>query len=152
VLFVCTHNAARSQMAEALLRRHGEPDFEVHSAGTEPGRVHPLAIRAMAEVGIDIAAARSKSVDEYLDESFDFVVTVCDKAREACPMFPHAQESLHWGYDDPSLVEGTDDERLAAFRQTATAIAERIRQFVSLARAERGGPAESATSGAHPTG
>jgi arsenate reductase len=150
VLFVCTHNSARSQMAEALLRRHGGDAFEVTSAGTEPGRVHPLAIQAMAEVGIDMSDARSKSVAQFLDEPFDYVITVCDQARQVCPVFPGAHESLHWDYADPSIVEGSDEERLAAFRRTATAIAERIHTFVVLARRRR--HASAATLRADRTG
>ena len=115
VLFVCTHNSARSQMAEALLERAGGPDLEVHSAGTEPSPVDPYAIRVLAEVGIDRSQARSKPVTEFLGQRFDYVVTVCDQARETCPVFPGATTTLHWGLDDPSTVQGSDADRLAAY-------------------------------------
>lgn len=135
VLFVCTGNSARSVMAEALLRRHGAERFEVHSAGTEPKGVNPLTVRVLSEAGIDASWARSTSVDEYLGQSFDYVITVCDQARQSCPVFPGAHESLHWGYEDPAAVEGTEDERLAAFRRVFTQLGERIGQFVTVTRA-----------------
>lgn len=131
VLFLCTHNAARSQMAEGLLRRMG--DFEVFSAGTEKTRVHPLAIEAMREVGIDIRGQRSKTLDEFQGERFDYVITVCDQANENCPIFPGATERLHWSFDDPGAATGTDDERLRVFRQTRDAIRNRLRMFQTIA-------------------
>jgi arsenate reductase len=137
VLFVCTGNSARSLMAEALLRRRGGPDFDVFSAGTEPRGVNPLTLRALLEAGIPSDGLRSKSVSEYLDQSFDYVVTVCDDARQVCPVFPGLHESLHWGYDDPAAVEGPEEIRMAAFRKTLTAIGERVNQFATLARAAR---------------
>jgi arsenate reductase len=137
VLFVCTGNSARSLMAEALLRHRGGADFEVFSAGTEPRGINPLTLRALAEVGIPSDGLRSKSVTEYLDDVFDYVVTVCDNAREVCPVFPGVHESLHWGYDDPAAVQGSEPVRLAAFRTTLTAMGERINQFASLVRAAR---------------
>jgi arsenate reductase len=133
VLFVCTHNSARSQIAEALLGRFGGDAFEVHSAGTEVTRVNPYAIRVLAESGIDWTAGRSKSIIEFLDRRFDYVITVCDRARATCPVFPGSSNSLHWGLDDPSEVEGTDEEKLAAFRRTQTEIAGRLRPFVEVA-------------------
>jgi len=133
VLFVCTHNSARSQLAEALLGRYGGPDFEVHSAGTEETRVNPYAIRVLAEAGIDWSEARSKVITEFLDRRFDYVITVCDRARETCPVFPGSTNTLHWGLDDPSEVEGTDEERLAAFRRTEQEIAARLRPFIEVA-------------------
>ena len=133
VLFVCTHNSARSQLAEALLGRYGGPDFEVHSAGTEATRVNPYAIRVLAEAGIDWSEARSKVITEFLDRRFDYVITVCDRARETCPVFPGSTNTLHWGLDDPSEVEGTDEERLAAFRRTEQEIAARLRPFIEVA-------------------
>jgi len=139
VLVVCTGNSARSIMAEALLRQHGGDAFEVHSAGTVPKGVNPLTLRTLAEAGIDGSFARSKSVDEYLGQSFDYVITVCDQARDVCPVFPGVRESLHWGYGDPAAAEGTDEERLVVFRRVFTQMAERIRQFVLLARREREG-------------
>ena len=133
VLFVCTGNSARSLMAEALLRQHGGSAFEVHSAGTEPKGVNPLTLRVLAAVGIDASWARSKSVDEFVGQSFDYVITVCDQARQSCPVFPGAHESLHWGYEDPAEAEGTDEERLVVFRRVLTQIGERIGLFIPLA-------------------
>jgi arsenate reductase (thioredoxin) len=134
VLFVCTHNSARSQIAEALLGRYGGADFEVHSAGTEATRVNPLAIRVLAESGIDWSGARSKVITEFLGRRFDYVITVCDRARETCPVFPGSTNTLHWGLDDPSEVGGTDEERLAAFRRTRQEVADRLRPFIEEAR------------------
>ena len=134
VLFVCTGNSARSVMAEALLRQHGGDAFEVYSAGTEPKGVNPLTLRVLAEAGIDASWARSKSVDEFLGQSFDYVVTVCDQARQSCPVFPGVQESLHWGYEDPAAAEGTEEERLAVFRKVFLQLGERILQFATLTR------------------
>ena len=137
VLFVCTGNSARSQIAEALLRQFGGDDFVVFSAGTEPKGVNPLTVRALSEVGIDWSAARSKSVSEFLDQPFDYVITVCDRARQSCPVFPGEHNSLHWGLDDPAEVDGTDEEKLAAFRRTRTEVATRLRPFIELARRAR---------------
>ena len=137
VLFICTGNSARSQMAEALLRRAGGDRFAVASAGTEPKAVNPLAIRALAEVGLDISAARSKSLTEFIDQSFDAVVTVCDRARESCPVFPGAMRTLHWSLDDPAEAIGTEEERLEVFRATRSEIERRIRRFVAATRPAR---------------
>ena len=134
VLFVCTGNSARSVMAEALLRHRGGSDFEVHSAGTEPKGINPLTIRTLAEIGVDASWARSKSVTEFLGQRFDYVVTVCDQARQSCPVFPGVHESLHWGYEDPAAAEGTDEERMLVFRQVLIQIGERINLFIPLAR------------------
>ena len=144
VLFVCTHNSARSQIAEALLQRYGGADFEVHSAGTEATRVNPYAVRVLAEQGIDWSAARSKVITEFLDQSFDYVITVCDRARETCPVFPGSTNTLHWGLDDPSEVEGTDEERLAAFRRTQLEVSTRLRPFIEVALRAAGRPRGSA--------
>ena len=133
VLFVCTGNSARSIMAEALLRRHGGDRFEVHSAGTDPRGVNPLTLRVLAEAGIDASWARSKSVNGFLGQRFDYVVTVCDQARQVCPVFPGVHESLHWGYEDPAEATGTEEERLRVFRRVFTAMGERTQQFVVLA-------------------
>ena|SRR5487761_1994346 len=138
VLFVCTGNSARSQMAEAILGHLSRRDFDVHSAGTHPGNVHPLTIRALSEIGVDWSGARSKSVTEYLDEPFDYVITVCDQAREACPVFAGEHESLHWSFDDPAAAEGTDVERLAIFRRVMGELEARITPFVDVARRTRG--------------
>ena len=133
VLFVCTGNSARSQIAQALLQRFGGDAFEVHSAGSRPKGVHPLTIRTLADAGIDWSAARSRSVNEFLGQAFDYVITVCDRARTECPVFPGSQNTLHWGLDDPAEVEGTDDERLAAFQRTRMEIALRLRPFIEVA-------------------
>jgi arsenate reductase (thioredoxin) len=132
VLFVCTHNSARSQIAEALLGRYGAPDFEPRSAGTEATRVNPYAVRVLAELGIDWSHARSKVITEFLDQEFDYVITVCDRARETCPVFPGSQNTLHWGLDDPSEVEGSDDQKLAAFRRTQVEVTARLRPFIEV--------------------
>jgi arsenate reductase len=116
-------------MAEALLRHHGGDEFEVHSAGTVPRGVNPLTLKVLAEAGIDASFVRSKSVNEYLGQVFDYVVTVCDQARQVCPVFPGVHESLHWGYNDPAEVTGSEEERLASFRRVFIQIGERVRQF-----------------------
>lgn len=139
VLFVCTGNSARSLLGEAVLRQRGGAAFEVASAGTHPSGVNPMTIRALDEAGLPTDGLRSKSVSEFLDEHFDYVITVCDDARQVCPVFPGEHESLHWGYDDPSAVDGPDPVRMAAFRRTLTAMAERISQFVTLVNAESPG-------------
>ena len=126
VLFLCTHNSARSQMAEGLLRYLAGDRFEAMSAGTEATRVRPLAVRAMEEIGIDISGQESKTLDRYLQEPFDHVITVCDDANEACPFFPGAANRLHWSFEDPSKAEGTEEERLAVFRSVRDQIRERI--------------------------
>src|SRR6266849_1446351 len=117
VLFLCTHNSARSQMAEGLLRHLGGQRFDVFSAGTEASRVRPLAIRAMAELGIDISGQQSKALERYLDQSFDAVITVCDQANEVCPVFYGAKQRLHWSFPDPSAARGSEAEQLAVYRQ-----------------------------------
>ena len=134
VLFVCTHNSARSQIAEALLTRDGGNDFEVYSAGTEITRVNPYAVKVIEDAGIDWSAARSKSVTEFIGQPFDYVITVCDRARATCPVFPGSSNTLHWDLDDPSEVEGTDAERLAAFRKTAAEVSARLAPFSEAAR------------------
>jgi len=126
VLFLCTHNSARSQMAEGLLRHVAGDRFEVASAGTVETRVHPLAIRAMAELGVDITGQSSKTLGRYLGEPFDAVITVCDRAAETCPIFPGAKEKLHWSFEDPSAAEGGEEARLAAFRKVRDQIRARL--------------------------
>ena len=133
VLFVCTGNSARSQMAEAILRQIGRGAFETFSAGTDPRGVNPLTMRALANVGIDASAARSKSVTEFLGQSFDYVITVCDRARESCPVFPGGAESLHWGFDDPAEATGSESERLAVFELVLGEISARLRTFAPAA-------------------
>ena len=126
VLFLCTHNSARSQMAEGLLRHLAGDRFEAHSAGTEATHVRPLAIKAMEEVGVDISGQESKTLERYLEDPFDYVITVCDDANEACPFFPGAKNRLHWSFRDPSRAEGSEEERLAVFRSVRDRIGERI--------------------------
>lgn len=134
VLFLCTHNSSRSQMAEGLLQARGGTRYLVFSAGTHPRKVHPLAIKAMAELGIDIseqAGHRAKGIEEFETEPpMDLVVTVCDEAAEECPYFPRARRQEHWGYPDPSAATGSEEERLAVFRRVRDAIAARIDFFV----------------------
>jgi arsenate reductase len=125
-------------MAEALLRHHGGADFDVNSAGIEPKGVNPFTLRTLEAHGLDHEWARSKSVDEFIDQSFEYVITVCDDARTVCPVFPGEKQTvLHWGYEDPAKVEGTDEERLAAFENTLTMMAMRITSFVDIARRDR---------------
>jgi arsenate reductase (thioredoxin) len=126
VLFLCTHNSARSQMAEGLLRHLAGDRFESMSAGTEATHVRPLAVRVMEEIGIDISHQESKTLDRYLGEPFDHVITVCDDANEACPFFPGAANRLHWSFEDPSKAEGSEKERLAVFRSVRDRIRQRI--------------------------
>lgn len=117
-------------MAEGLLRARGGETFEVSSAGTEETRVHPLAIEAMKEIGIDIGAHTSKTLDRFVGDPWDFVITVCDRANESCPLFPGGKQRLHWSFDDPSAATGAEAERLAAFRRIRDEIDARIRSFV----------------------
>ena len=133
VLVVCTGNSARSILGEALLRHLGGDRIEAHSAGTHPGSVNPLSLRVLGEAGISTEGLRSKSISEYLGQRFDYVITVCDDARDACPVFPGVHESMHWGFPDPAKAEGTDEERLAAFRSVFTGLGQRIHQFLPLA-------------------
>jgi arsenate reductase len=132
ILVLCTHNSARSQMAEGILRHLGGVRVEVHSAGTVATRVHPLAIAAMAEKEIDISGQRSKHLDEFAGQAFDSVITVCDNARESCPVFPGAPEKIHWSIPDPSAVEGDEATRARAFRVASDELMTRIRYLLSL--------------------
>ena len=127
VLILCTGNSARSQMAEGLLRHMGEGRFEVYSAGTKASFVGPQAIEAMREIGIDISGHRSKSVDEFAGQEFDYVITVCDNANENCPVFPGKTKRIHWSFDDPAEARGTEEEKLAVFRRVRNEIAEKLR-------------------------
>ena len=126
VLFLCTHNSARSQMAEGLLRHLAGDRFEVMSAGTEATHVRPLAVKAMYELGIDISGQESKTLERYLRETFDYVVTVCDDANEACPLFPGAKRRLHWSFKDPAQATGSEEERLRVFQSVRNEIRERV--------------------------
>lgn len=132
VLFLCTHNSARSQMAEGILRYFGGDTVEVASAGSDPQPVHPLAVSAMAEMGIDIAGQRPKHLDEYAGQTFDTIITVCDRVRETCPVFPGDPERIHWSFPDPAEVRGTQEERHRAFKQTAVQLATRIHHLLIL--------------------
>jgi arsenate reductase (thioredoxin) len=131
VIFVCTHNSARSQMAEGMLRAWGGDRFEVFSAGTEATRVRPEAIAVMSELGIEIGGHTSKTFEPFLGESFNWLVTVCDDAREACPTLPGVQQQAHWSIEDPSAVEGDDETRLSAFRAARDDLRDRIRSFIA---------------------
>lgn len=143
VLILCTGNSCRSQMAEGWLRHDLGELVEVASAGTHPaGYVHPMAIRAMAEVGVDISDHQSKHVEELKKRSWDLVVTVCDSAREECPIFPNASETVHMGFPDPVLVGGSEEARLAAFRQVRDAIRDQlVPQVASRLRQKNDRPA-----------
>jgi arsenate reductase (thioredoxin) len=130
VLFLCTHNSARSQMAEGFLRALAGDRFEVASAGTHATRVHPLAIRAMADVGIDLGGHASKIVDELVAQRWDYVITVCDAANEACPVFPTKTSRLHWSFEDPAQATGSDDQRLEVFRRIRDQVKRRITDWL----------------------
>ena len=129
VLILCTGNSARSQMAEGLLRHNAGDRFEVFSAGTKPSHVRPEAIAAMRELGIDISGHRSKSVDEFAAQEFDYVLTVCDNAKETCPIFPRGALAIHRAFEDPAEVEGSEETRLAAFRRVRDEIREYLKDF-----------------------
>jgi arsenate reductase len=126
VLFLCTHNSARSQMAEALLRHLAGDRFEAYSAGTEATRVRPLAIKAMAELGVDLSAQQSKTLERYLDQPFEAVVTVCDDANQACPIFPGGKQRLHWSLPDPSTATGSEQQQLQVYRAVRDQLRQRI--------------------------
>jgi arsenate reductase (thioredoxin) len=130
VLFVCTHNSARSQMAEGMLRAWAGDRFEALSAGTEATSVRPEAIAAMAEIGLDISGQRSKRVDPFLGQSLSWLITVCDEARAACPSFPGVARQAHWSIEDPSAVTGSEGERLEAFRRARDDLRDRVRSFI----------------------
>lgn len=130
VLILCTGNSARSQMAEGLLRHDGGGKFEVESAGVISSFVRPQAIKAMKEIGIDISGHRSKSVDEFAGQDFDFVITVCDNAKESCPVFPGKVQRIHWSFDDPAEAEGSEEEKLAVFRRVRDEIHEHLQEFI----------------------
>ncbi len=131
VLFLCTANSCRSQMAEGLLRHLGGDQFEAASAGAQPSKLNPDAVRVMQEIGIDISGQRSKDSAEFLGQHFSYVITVCDNAKEACPVFPGAMWNLHWDLVDPAAARGTEEERLAVFRRVRDQIEERIQEFIA---------------------
>ena len=130
VLFLCTANSCRSQMAEGLLRHRSQGNIAVASAGTEPRTIHPDAIWCMAEIGIDISAQRAKSLDLFLGEHIDYVITVCDRAKDSCPVFPGAAEHLHWSIPDPALAQGAEEERRQVFRQVREELKVRIEELL----------------------
>ena len=130
VLILCTGNSCRSQMAEGWLRHFGGSEIEVYSAGTRPSFVHPLAIQVMKEIGIDISSHTPKHVDQFLEQSFDYVITVCDNAKETCPVFfGKVGTQLHIGFEDPAEASGTDEEVLSVFRKVRDEIEEQFRKF-----------------------
>jgi arsenate reductase (thioredoxin) len=133
VIFVCTHNSARSQMAEGMLRAWGGDRFDAFSAGTEQTRVRPEAIKVMAEIGIDIGDHTSKTLEPFTGQAFSWLITVCDRAREACPTLPGVRQQAHWSIDDPSEVEGDENVRLDAFRSARDHLRDRIHMFVLAA-------------------
>ncbi|HUJ71529.1 MAG TPA: arsenate reductase ArsC [Verrucomicrobiae bacterium] len=134
VLFLCTGNSCRSQMAEGLLRTLGGEQFDACSAGAKPtGHVHPLAIKAMAEVDIDLSNHTSKSLDVFDGQKFDCLITVCDHAREACPTYAGAKNQLHWNFDDPAHASGSEEQKLAVFRRVRDEIRARVEEFVHTA-------------------
>ena len=129
VLILCTGNSARSQMAEGLLREIGGNRFEVESAGVIKSFVRLQAIEAMKEIGIDISGHRSKSVEEFTGQNFDYVITVCDNAKESCPVFPGNVKRIHWSFDDPAETTGSNAEKLEVFRRVRNEIGEKLREF-----------------------
>ncbi|MGA2963566.1 MAG: arsenate reductase ArsC [Candidatus Korobacteraceae bacterium] len=131
VLFLCTGNSCRSQMAEGWLRHFAGDRFEALSAGMKPSQVNPLAIKAMGEAGIDISAHRSKHASEFLGQHTPYVITVCDNAKESCPIFPGPCQRMHWPFEDPALATGTDEERLRVFRRVRDEIRDAVSGFVS---------------------
>lgn len=128
VLFLCVHNAARSQLAEGLLRKMAGDRFDVYSAGSEPSHISPYAVRVLHDEGIDASGQYSKSMQQFVSQPFDYVITLCDE--EVCPVFPGAAQRLHWGLPDPLAAEGDSFERLQAFRDTADALKQKLAEFV----------------------
>ena len=131
VLFICTKNSARSQIAEALVNHDLMGRFEAFSAGTDPSEVHPLAIGVMKEIGIDISSQRSKGLDEFRDQAFDYVITLCSQADEACPVFFGGTKKIHMGFQDPAAMAGTEEERLVAFRKVRDEIRTQVVGFLA---------------------
>jgi arsenate reductase len=134
VLILCTGNSARSQIAEGLLRHDGGDTFVVESAGLEPSFVRPEAIEVMREIGVDISNHRSKSIDEFSEQPFDFVITVCDNANQHCPIFPGKSERIHWSVADPAGVAGDQATRLEAFRVARDDLRERLSEFIEIVK------------------
>ena len=139
VLFLCTHNSARSQMAEGILRKLGGDEVEVFSAGSEPTSIHPLATKVMSSIGIDLSQQRSKHLNEFVGQKFDYIVTVCDRVRESCPVFPGDPELIHWSFPDPVAVEGNTQTKEKAFFTTFQQLTTRIQNFLLIIRRNRAG-------------
>lgn len=139
VLFLCTENSARSQMAEALVRHLSKGKVEAFSAGSHPTSLHPYAVQTLATMGIDISQQQSKHYNQYLGQSFDRIVTVCDRVRESCPNFPGDPERIHWSFPDPAAQEGSEEAKYHAFEQTALQLTNRIRFLLILLEREKGG-------------
>jgi len=137
VLFLCTHNSARSQMAEAILRHHAGGTVEVRSAGSHPSHVHPLALRTLGDLGVDAGGLHSKPLGSLSDERFDYVITLCDRVREVCPSWPGDPEQVHWSLADPSVVDVSEEEALLAFRGTAVELSRRVRYLVAFVARRR---------------
>jgi protein-tyrosine-phosphatase len=137
VLFLCTYNSARSQMAEGLLRKLGGDQVEAFSAGSEPTSIHPLTAKVMAELGIDVSEHRSKHLNEFIGQTFDYVITVCDRVREVCPVFPTDPQQIHWSIPDPAAVEGNQRVRERAFANTANELTTRIQFFLLVIQHNR---------------
>ena len=134
ILILCTGNSARSQMAEGLLRELSGGKLDVYSAGSRPSTINPFAIQVMRERGIDISSQRSKHLNEYLAQPFDYVITVCDDAAETCPIFPGPARRIHWSFPDPAAISGSDDMRFAVFRETRDAIERRLKTWLAELR------------------
>lgn len=134
ILFICSGNSARSQMAEALAHAMGHGTVESYSAGTEPKPIHPLAIRVMAEIGLDISKKGSKGLDQFLDQDFDYVISVCARASETCPAWPRSREQIRWHFDDPAEATGTEEERLRVFRRVRNEIQQRLSLMLLAAK------------------
>lgn len=130
VLILCTGNSCRSQMAEGILRHYGNERIEVFSAGTKPSQVHPIAVQVMKEIGIDISGHRSKHSDEFKEQTFDYVITVCDNVKESCPVFPGGAKFMHWPFPDPPHNKEIDEEVIQEFREVRDMICEKFRSFV----------------------
>jgi len=132
VLILCTGNSCRSQMAEALWETLGDGEWSSESAGSKPsGYVHPLAIKAMSELGVDISTHESKSLDQFREQNFDLVVTVCDNAKESCPVFAGATQTFHWPFDDPADATGTEEEQMLFFRRVRDEIKDKINSYLN---------------------
>lgn len=130
VLFLCTGNSCRSQIAEGFLRHLASEDFEAFSAGTKPSRLNPLAVKVMEEKGVDISGQYSQSIDEFLNESLDYIITVCDHAKETCPVFPGTAERIHWSFRDPADAKGSEEEKMTVFREIRDSIEKNIENFI----------------------